>query len=138
MERFQSLEKAIQEHVELTKVAQSAVERQKLELEQELDDEGDDDAQQELAMKEVEEESRLLEADQISSGVIFSQVHSRLTKQDIRNVTTADDSRALVGLPESVVGKIEQRIRGVNTERNSAAAVGVFDSNVDMRGFFSR
>ena len=138
MEQFQTLEKTIQEHVEVTKAAQSAVERQKLGLEQNFDDEGDDDAQHELAMREVEEESRLLEADQVSSGVIFSQVHGRLTRQDISNVTTADDSRALVGLPESVVGKIEQRIRGVNTERNSAAAVGVFDSNVDMQGFFSR
>ena len=138
MEQFQTLEKTIQEHVEMTKRAQSVVDRQKLELEQDLGDEGDDDVQQELAMREVEEEFRLLEADQVSSGVILSQVHSRLTGQDISNVTTADDSRALVGLPESVVGKIEQRICGVNTERNSAAAVGVFDSNVDMRGFFSR
>lgn len=133
IEQFQTLEKAVREHLELTKRAQNAVERQKLELEQHLDDEGYDDA-----MREAEEESRLLEADQICSGVIFSQVHSRLTRQDISNVTIADDSRALIGLPESVVGKIEQRIYEVSTEKNSAAAVGVFDSNVDMRSFFSR
>jgi hypothetical protein len=116
MEQFQTLEKTIQEHVKVTKMAHSAVERQKLELERDLDDEGDDDAQQKLAIREVEEEFRLLEADQISSGVIFSQVHSRLTRQDISKV----------------------RICGVNTQKNSAAAVGVFDSNVDMRGFFAR
>lgn len=83
MGQLQTLEKAVREHVEVTKRAQSELERQKLELEQNSDDGGDDDAQQELAMKEIEEQSRLLQADQISSGVTFSQVHSRLTGHDI-------------------------------------------------------
>ncbi len=138
MVQLQTLEKAAQQHLELTKTTQSAIERQKLELEQDVDHASDDDDQQEFAMKEIEEQARLLEADQISSGVIFAQVHSRLTKQDISDVITADESRAMVGLPESVVGKIQQRIRGVHTTGKSAAAVGVFDSNVDMRNLFSR
>jgi hypothetical protein len=51
---------------------------------------------------------------------------------------TSGDSRALVGLPESVVGKINQRIGDVTTEKNSIALVGVFDRTVDMKDFFKR
>jgi len=52
------------------------------------------------------------------------------------NIITSNDSKALVGMPESVVGKVNQRIKDVNTQNRSAAAVGVFDKNVDMRDFF--
>jgi hypothetical protein len=71
-----------------------------------------------------------------SRGFIFPQSRSGRTGQDIGNVVTSDDSRALAGLPEIVVGKIHQRIGNVATQRKSAAAVGVFDRNVDMRDFF--
>jgi hypothetical protein len=43
---------------------------------------------------------------------------------------------ALIGMPESVVGEVNQRIKDVTTQNRSATAVGVFDKNVDMRDFF--
>jgi len=124
--------------MDLTKSQQSEVQKRKGDLQEEPEDEEDEGAQRTLALKEVEEQSRLLEADQISSGVVFSQSRSERTGQDISNVITSDDSRALIGLPEGVVGKINQRIRDVTTQGNSAAVVGVFDGNVDMRDFFKR
>ena len=104
--------------------------KRKDELQEEPEDEEDDGAQRALAIKEVEEQSRLLEADQVSSGVVFSQVHSKLTSQEIGNVTTSNQSRALVGLPESVVGKINQRIGDVTTKNHSSAVVGVFNNDI--------
>ena len=108
------------------------------ELQEEPEDEEDGGAQRTLAIKEVEEQSHLLEADQVSCGVVFSQVRSKRTGQDIGNIITSDDSRALVGMPESVVGKVNQRIKDVTTQRNSTVAVGVFDGSVDMRDFFKK
>ena len=137
-QQLQALETKIQEHLELTKKQQDEVEKRKQELHEEPEDEEDGGAQRTLAIKEVENQSRFLEADQISSGVVFSQVRSKQTGQVIGTVTTSDDSRALVGLPESVVGKIHQRIGDVTTQKKSAAAVGVFDGSVDMKGFFNR
>jgi len=136
--RLQTLETKIQEHLDLTKVQQDEAQKRKQELEYELEDEEDGVAQRNLAIDEVEVQSHLLESDQVSSGVVFSQVHSQRTGQEIDDIVTSDDSRALVGLPESVIGKIDQRIKGVTTQRNSAALVGVFDGNVDMSGFFRR
>ena len=65
----------------------------------------------------------------------FPSVYSRLTRQDISKATITDDSR---GLRESVVGKIQQRISEVSVKGDSAAAVRIFDGNVDMRGLFSK
>jgi hypothetical protein len=103
---------------------------------EEPEDEEDRGAQRALAIQEVEKQKSLLEADQISSAVVFSQVRSNQTSQDIRNVITSDDSKALVGMPESVVREVNQRIGDVTTKNRSAAAVGVFDKTVDMRDFF--
>ncbi len=128
----------IQEHLDLTTEQQNEAQNRKQDLQEEPGDEEDGGAQRTLAIKEIEEQSRLLETDQVSCGVVFSRVRSERTGQDIGHITTSDDSRALVGLPESVIGKVHQRIKNVTTERNSAAAVGVFDSSVDMRDFFKR
>ena len=46
----------------------------------------------------VDEQSRLIESDQISSAVVVSQVRSEWTDQDISNIMTSEDSNALVGL----------------------------------------
>ncbi|OQV11243.1 hypothetical protein CLAIMM_15105 [Cladophialophora immunda] len=135
---LQALEAKIQEHINFTKNQQDEAQRREQELRRVPADEEDDGAQRTLALQEVEKQSRLLEADRASSAVVFSQVRSGRTGQDIGNVMTSDDSRALVGLPESVVGKVNQRIKDVTTQKNSAAAVGVFDKTVDMRGFFNR
>lgn len=65
--------------------------------------------------------------------MIFSQVRSKWSGQDISNVITSGNSKALVGLPESVVGKINQRIRDVRTEGGSAAVVGVYSGKFSLR-----
>lgn len=132
--QLQSLEEAIQKHVILTKTQRSEALKRKGELQEESEhEEEDDDDQRDGALKEVEEQSRLLETDQIFLGVVFSQVHSERTGQDISNVLTSNSSTAFVGLPENVVGKVHQRIRGVTTQGNSVAYVGVFDKSIDMR-----
>jgi len=133
--QLQSLEVQIQEHMNLTKKQQDEVQRRRQELEDEPEDEGDS-AQRALAIQEVEKQSSLLEADQVSSTLVFSQVRSKPTGQDINSIITSEDSMALVGMPESVVGKVNQRIKGVTTQNKSAAAVGVFDKNFDMSNFF--
>jgi hypothetical protein len=65
--------------------------------------------------------------------VIFSQVQSRQSSQHISNVVTLGNSKALVGLPKSVIGKINQQIRDVRTKGGSAAVVGVYSSNFSFR-----
>jgi hypothetical protein len=130
--QLQTLETKIQEHLDLTKRQQGEAQERKRELLKEPEDEDDGGAQRTLAVKEVEEQSRLLEADQVSCGVVFSQVRSRRSGQDISNIITLDDSKALVGLPESVVGKINQRITDVRTEGGSVAVVGVYSGNVSF------
>jgi len=132
-QQLQTLETKIREHLDFTKQQQGENQKRKEELQEEPEDEEDDGAQRALAIGEVKEQSHLLEADQISSGVVFSQVHSKLTGQEIGNVTTADHSWAMVGLPESVVGKIKQRIGDVKTENYSFSAVGVFNNDIVTR-----
>ncbi|KAF1816371.1 hypothetical protein P152DRAFT_428389 [Eremomyces bilateralis CBS 781.70] len=136
--QLQALEAKIQEHIDLTKKQQGDAQKRVQGLQEGLDDEEDGGAQRTLAIQEVEEQSRLFEADQVASAALFSQVRSKRTGHDISNIITSDDSRALVGLPESVVGKVNLRIRDVTTQRNSSAAVGVFDKDVDMNDFFKQ
>jgi hypothetical protein len=130
--QLQTLETKIQRHLNLTKRQQEEAEKRKQELQEEPEDEEDSGAQQTLAIKEIEEQSRLLEADQVPCGVVFSQVQSKRSGQDISNVVTMDNSKALVGLPESVVGKINQRIKNVRTKGSSQAIVGVCCGNISL------
>jgi hypothetical protein len=136
--QLQTLETKIQEHLDLIKEQQGEAKKRKQELQEEPEDEEDGGAQRTLAITEVEKQSHLLEADQASCGVVFSRLHSQRTGQEIGRILTSGDSRALVGLPERVVGKINQRIGDVTTEQNSAAVIGVFDGTVDMKDFFKR
>jgi hypothetical protein len=130
---LQTLETKIQEHLNLTQRQQDQAQERRNALEDELEDEEDGGAQRTLAMKEIEQQSRLLEADQVSCGVVFSQVRSRRSGQEISNIITLDNSKALVGLPESVVGKINQRIDDVRTEGGSVAVVGVYSGNINLK-----
>jgi hypothetical protein len=131
--QLQTLETKIQEHLNLTQRQQDQAQGRKNALEDELEDEEDGGAQRTLAMKEIEQQSRLLEADQVSCGVVFSQVQSRRSGQEISNIITLDNSKALVGLPESIVGKINQRIVDVRTEGGSVAVVGVYSGNINLK-----
>lgn len=130
IKQLQALETKIEQHLDVTKRQQKEAEARKWELEIEPEDEEDEGAHRELAIREVKEQSRLLEADQVSCGVVFSQVRSNMGFQDISNIVTSDDSDAFVGMPESVVGKIHQRITDVRTEGGSRAQIGVFRGNI--------
>ena len=136
--QLHTVETKIKEHLDLLKEQQNEAKKRKQELQEEPEDEEDGGAQRTLAIKEVEKRPHLLEADQVSSGVVFSRLRSQRTGQEIGKILTSSDSRALVGLPERVVGKINQWIGDVTTEQNSAAVVGVFDGTVDMKDFFKR
>jgi hypothetical protein len=86
--RVQNLEKAIQEHITLiNRQHREALGRQE-ELQEEPEDE-DDGAQRTLALKEVEEQSRLLESDQTASGVLSSQLHTMIQGQHSGNMYSA-------------------------------------------------
>lgn len=132
-----SLETSVKEQLDRAKQQQVEARQSIYRLQEEPDDEEDDGAQRTLATMEVEERSRLLEADQVSCGVIFAQVRSNRTEQQIGNVLTSDDSYAVVGMPESVVGKIIQRIGNVTTEKGSASVVGVYQGDINMKDMFS-
>lgn len=132
-QQLQALESKIQDHLDLTRKLQYDTQERKRELQEDLEDEDDEGAQRLLAIKEVETQCRLLEANQISCGVVFSQARSKRSGQEIGKVITLDESRAMVGLPEAVVGKINQRIEEVRTEKGSHAIVGVFGGNVSMK-----
>ncbi|PVH98434.1 hypothetical protein DM02DRAFT_630233 [Periconia macrospinosa] len=130
--QLQSLEMKIQEHLDLTKRQQGEAETRKRELREEPEDEEDGGAQRTLAIKEIEEQSRLLEAAQVSCGVVFCQTRSKRSGQDISYIVTLDNSQAMVGMSESVVGRINQRISAVRTERGSQAIVGVYSGNITL------
>jgi hypothetical protein len=102
------------------------------------DSDDEDSAEQNAAANEVKEQARLFEDSQVSLAVAFAQLRAARTNQGIGNVLTDKKSFALVGIPESVVGKINQRIGNVCTTDGASAAVGVFDKDVDMREFFRR
>ena len=131
--QMQALETRIEEHLALTKKQQDEIQTRKRELEEGLEeDSDDDDDQRERAIEEVRKQARIREADQVSSAVIFSQVQSTRSGQDISKVFTSANSKAWVGLTESVVGRINQRISDVRTEGGSTAYVGVMSGNISL------
>lgn len=127
-----TLETTIQEHLTLAKKQQDEGQQRLTELHEQSEDEDDALAQRALAIKEIEEQARLLEADQVSCGVLYSQARAHRTQQEISKVITDDNSKAFVGLPKSVIGKINQRIGEVTTQRGSTAVVGVFQDYINM------
>lgn len=129
------LQTSIQQHLELTKQQQGETQKRIQELGVESDDEEDEGLQRAAALQEVERRSKLLEEDQVSSGITYGQVRSHITQQTIIDVVTSEDSTAQVGLPESVVGMIHQRIGNVMTTKRSKARVGVFPGNLDVNDF---
>lgn len=129
-QQLQILETKIETHLELTKKLISKVSERKLQLQGAMDDEDDDDVERTLS--EVDKQSHMLEQEQVSTGIFHSQVHARVTGQEIGDVLTEGGSSALVGLPKSVVGKINQRIGNVTTSGNSSATIGVFPDNVEV------
>jgi hypothetical protein len=127
-EQLRTLETSIQDHLDLIKKQQAEARARKQELEEESEEEDEefDDAERTLAIKSVEERASVLEADQVSCGVVFLQARSRRSGQEIGRVETTDNSEAFVGMPESAIGKIKQQLIGVViTQGHSIARVGI-------------
>ena len=130
-QRMQLLETKIEEHLELTKQLSGTVSERRGQLEVALA-EADDDEQGNLtvAIREVEKQADILEEDVVSSAVMHTQVHAKLTNQTIGNVLLGEGTVAIVGLPKSAVGKMNQRLGNVTTEKNCRIAMGVFSDDV--------
>jgi hypothetical protein len=126
-QHLQLLESKIEEHLELTQQLSGNISERRGQLEVAVA-EADDSVQGDLAVaiREVDKQADILEEAVVSSGVMHTQIHAKLTNQTIGNVLTAESAIAAVGLPKSVVGKINQRIGNVTTEKNARAAVGVY------------
>ena len=115
-------------------------------LSQARNDDGDDDddsadeadQQRILAVQELNEQSRIRGETRASLQTIFAQLRACRTHQVIGDVVTDQESRALVGLSERMVGQIDQRIGDVSTRNKSSSMVGVFDQGVDIKDFFKR
>lgn len=120
--QFKSLESTVKKHIDLA-LKEHGEARERL---QELEQGDGDNSDEEMASKEVEERLRLLETDQVSSGVIFAQARTGYSDVQIGNVETVDFSSAEVGLPASVVGRISLRLGNVRTANWSTSKVGVF------------
>jgi hypothetical protein len=86
---LQNLERAIQEHITLVNRQHKEALKRQEELQEEPEDEDDDGAQQTLAIKEVEEQLRLLESDQTASGVLASQLRAMSQGQHGGNIYSA-------------------------------------------------
>jgi hypothetical protein len=130
-QRMQLLETKIEEHLELSKQLSGTVSERRGQLEVALA-EADDDEQGNLtvAIREVEKQADILEEDVVSSAVMHTQVHAKLTNQTIGNVLLGEGTVAIVGLPKSAVGKMNQRLGNVTTEKNCRIAMGVFSDDV--------
>ncbi len=137
-QQLQTLESQIQTHLELTKKLTSEVSDRRRQLQADHDDDEEDETQVISAIGEVKEQSQVLEQDEISTGVFHAQVHARVTGQEIGDVMTEEGSSALVGMPKSVVGKINQRIGNVTTRGSSSTVVGVFPDDVNIGSLRSR
>lgn len=119
---IEAIEIRIQEHMTRTLDQSTEAALRINELEHEHNGSADFDG----AIEEVKKRVEVLELDQVSCGVAFAQAKSCRSGIDIAKVLTTDKSIAFVGLPASVVGKVNLRVGEVTTQGGSTAHVGVF------------
>jgi hypothetical protein len=118
----------IREHLDLMNEQFESTSLRIGELESTYD--GSDEADQ--AMDEAQKRAEIIQAYQVSCGVVFAQAESSRSGIDIGQVMTTDDSFACVGLPSSVVGKVNLRVGQVTTQRGSMSHVGVFAEDLEF------
>lgn len=128
--QMQNLEVQISERMHITKQQRLESEEKVRDLEDGNPDGDGVEMERVAAAAERKKQSRLLEDLQARYGVMYSQVRSARTGQTIREVITDKNSRAFVGMPESIVGRVEQLIEGVRTTDGSVAYVGVFKDTI--------
>ena len=118
--------------LDLTEVQQQDLRKRKEELHaggKNDADAADDEAQRVLALQEVQKQSRLLDEE---SEALRGQLHAVKTDQQIGRLHTSEDSFAIVGLPESALGEVNQTIGEVITKSRSRAVVGVYKDDFDF------
>ena len=120
--QLEAVKDKIQEHLDLMKEQFEGASSRIEQLEN--SDDGSDEIDQ--AIDDARKRAQIIEANQVSCGVVFTQAESSRSGVDIGQVMTTDDSFAYVGLPSSVVGKVNLRVERVTTQRGSTSHVGVF------------
>lgn len=103
-----------------------------MQLRQSAEETDDDGASHEAAIREVQQQAQMLKVDEGSFQILFRQVYSGCSRQEIGDVHTSQDSTAFVGMPEGVMD-VKQRIGNVTTKSSSSAYVGIYPTNVDFR-----
>lgn len=133
--RIQSLGRAVRLHIILTEEDQKQAQKREEELGEEPEDEEDGGAQRTLALKEVEEQLRLLKVDLKSSEVLAAQIKSHHTTQNIRDVKASDDSVAVAGYINAVPDpNFSQNIVSVTADKQSFVGADVI-TGLDFGGF---
>lgn len=122
MKKLHDLEKEIQAHLDLTT---EHLETTHSRIEQ-LEENHDGSPEMDQAINELQKRAENLQNDQVASGVVFAQAESSRSGIDIGKVVTSDNSNAYVGLPASVVGRVNLRVKEVTTQIGSTSHVGVF------------
>jgi hypothetical protein len=120
----------IQEHLDLMIEQFESTTHRIEELENSYD--GSDEADQ--AVDEAKKRAEVIQASQVSCGVVYTQAESSRSGVDINQVLTTDNSFAYVGLPSSVVGKVNLRVEQVITQRGSTSHVGVYCEDLKFEG----
>jgi hypothetical protein len=125
--QLRALESAVQRHIELIKKEQEDAQRRKEDFKEEPEDEEDGGAQRTLALKEVEEQFRLLKVGQASSEAVLSHVQRERTGQKIKGVKATDDGIAVAGFINTLgdIPSIDQDISDVTAAKASFAGAGV-------------
>jgi hypothetical protein len=118
----------IQEHLGLMNQQFESASRRIEELESSYD--GSDEVDQ--AIDEAKKRAKIIQANRISCGVVFTQAESSRAAIDIGQVMTTDESSAFVGLPPHAAGKLNLSIEIVTTERGSTSHVGVFANHISF------
>lgn len=130
-----TLERMITRHVE--EIATQLTEaKQRLASLQSSPVEGSKEEHQRQAIVELQKQRGLLEADQVTSGIIFTSVQQERTGIKIGNVRTAKNARVYAALPESVVDKINAVKGDVDTEEGAKVMLGVIPTGTRLGNFF--
>lgn len=93
---------------------------------EQLEDDHDGTPEIDQAIDEARKRVENLQNDQVASSVVFAQAESSRSGIDIGKYVTSEESMAFLGLPASVVGRVDLRVREVNTSMGSTSHVGVF------------
>lgn len=135
---MEALEEQMKGQLELRRSQDVAIRHKKDDLGGDSDSDDEDNVERVAVAAEIQKQSEILEEVQVSLGVMFAQVRAARTHQVIGNVLTDRKSMALVGMPERLVGKMDQRIGNVTTTDESSALVGVFGEETNLKNFFKR